>query len=302
LGIVDCMDLLACVLREVASGVDGEAGLRQWTSLIEKGSKFLGEELIKVAGNDTCFAFKDFEDRSVMDLIQELCRTGGCHRVVLSDEKGMLSNIISQSDVVRYIAKNPDLAGKLLGSTVEELNYTDESKKAVVAFPADCSALDAFKTMYREKVSSVALVDTEGKLAGNLSASDLRGMTPSSFAVLSKSCRAFKAYQGAAHTEPCFVFPDDTLKKVLETFLATKTHRLYILAYGGPDKGKPVGIVTLTDVLRTISLMDPRDYKSELPHRHSMQAAHLHYLDENLKNLCDEVMGPAGQAFTTKSA
>lgn len=297
LGVIDQMGLMKCVVQEVLPAADGQVGKQQWDALHDKGDKLLKAQLISKCGNDTFLVFNN-QKMSAMDLIHDgfLGRAGNNHRVLLADDKGALTHLITQTDFVRYVSKHTECAGKHVSSTVTELGYTEGKTGTVVTFPVSGNAIDAFKTMFKNHVSSVALVDSEGKLVGNLSASDLKGMTPDSFSVLSKTVTAFQAYQGSAHTgEVLSVHPDSTFNEALQTFAKAKTHRLYIVAYGGADKGKPVGIITLTDVLTTLATLAPKVQK-QLNVMGAAQSAHCDLVERKLNVLMDTISGPSGLA------
>jgi len=125
-------------------------------------------------------------ETDVLTLVEEgflLPRRGEVnHRILIFDEKGVVTNIISQTDVIRYIYKHVESLGRLRYQTVHQLEL---STKPVLVAQANLPALDAFRKMNEEKISGVAVVDSvDGRLVANLSISDLRGLTPSLFGSL----------------------------------------------------------------------------------------------------------------------
>jgi CBS domain-containing protein len=100
----------------------------------------------------------------------ELLAKGGVHRVPVVNEKGEVTNILSQSSLITFLYKNC-------------ANFTEFSRslaqlhlgsKPVISVPKDVPAIEAFRLMDKKKISGVAVVDIEGKLVGNTSASDLK--------------------------------------------------------------------------------------------------------------------------------
>lgn len=98
--------------------------------------------------------------------------------------------------------------------------------------------------------SCVGLTDASGKLVGNLSVTDLRGLsTPESFAKLVAPAVDFVQ----ATARPLVTLtPASTFAQLLETLVNNKLRRVYIFA---TEDGKEVvdGIVSITDILRLVA-------------------------------------------------
>ncbi|KAG2439021.1 hypothetical protein HYH02_006549 [Chlamydomonas schloesseri] len=130
------------------------------------------------------------------------------HRVALFDNSGAITSVISQSDIVRFLADNSARLGELAGSTMSELGWDD---KRVVSCTPDTPALDAMRLMVCEGVSSLAVVAEPeeqeeggqeegaavagGRLLGNFSASEMRTMTAEHFGALSLPVGEFLALE-----------------------------------------------------------------------------------------------------------
>lgn len=95
---------------------------------------------------------------------------GGVHRVPVVNEKGEVVNILSQSSLITFLNHScANLAE--FKSTLKELHL---GSKPVISVHKDVPAIEAFRLMDKKKISGVAVVDTDGKLVGNTSASDLK--------------------------------------------------------------------------------------------------------------------------------
>merc|ERR1711974_381077 len=66
--------------------------------------------------------------------------------------------------------------GNLGRTKVNELGLVPADNKIVSISSTDMT-LEGFRKMVREQVQAVAVIDEEGKLVGNLSASDVRGLS-----------------------------------------------------------------------------------------------------------------------------
>eukprot|EP00854_Cymbomonas_tetramitiformis_P024930 gene24930-30397_t len=104
------------------------------------------------------------------------------HRSVVFDDQGAVVNILSQSDVLRYVYLNKDSLRTLISQTLRQLNVPTPS---VSKLPSTTPALKAFHYMYSIGVSALAVIDEiDGRLVDNLSASDLRGLSSAIFGCL----------------------------------------------------------------------------------------------------------------------
>jgi len=94
------------------------------------------------------------------------------HRIPIVDNEGNLVSILTQSQLVRELYKNLskfDISFK----TVESLRL---GYKEVLSVQAEQKAIDAFDTIHDKRVTGLAVVDSSGKLVGNLSATDVRNI------------------------------------------------------------------------------------------------------------------------------
>ncbi|PNH12790.1 SNF1-related protein kinase regulatory subunit gamma-1-like [Tetrabaena socialis] len=186
------------------------------------------------------------------------------------------TDIVSQLDVVKLLAEHKDKLELVMDKTLEDLEIFEGS---VFTVHASATALEAFHHMALDHKSCLGIVDNTGKLIGNVSVSDLRFLGPQHWGLLSLTVAEFSVVAagkgpspeeaikgtrvaGAADnkwSEVLKVLPLPTLKpsstfgQLLETMAAQGLHRIYIT----DDDGKPVSIVTLTDVLREIIKPEP---------------------------------------------
>lgn len=80
-------------------------------------------------------------------------------------------DVISISDIIGLAASQPGLLPpERAKATLNEL----KAIKPIIGVRIDSSVVDALEILYRNKISGIALIDNEGRVSGNLSASDLR--------------------------------------------------------------------------------------------------------------------------------
>jgi len=109
---------------------------------------------------------------------------------------------------------------------------------------------DALQILYLNRVSGIALVDQEGHLRGNFSASDLRGILPDSFHMFYGStlhflCKGTQSYPKV----PKSCLDTTTLGTALGMLVENHVHRLYIV----DELDHPIGIVSLSDIIAVLA-------------------------------------------------
>ncbi|KAK3272140.1 hypothetical protein CYMTET_19549 [Cymbomonas tetramitiformis] len=203
------------------------------------------------------------------------------HRIFFFKKPGEVADMLSQSDVLRFVMDKKDqLNQDLLKKTVNDLDVL--STCPVISVRSTVSALEAFRHMYNHAVSGIAVVDAAtGRLVNSLSASDVRGLSPSVFSSLALPVGEFlkrahdekllrdrlveislKSSQKAAYeseaeniaTAEEDIVPqlrlitctkDSSLDFIMRALLTYNVHRLYVV----DEEQKPSGIVTVSNVL-----------------------------------------------------
>lgn len=187
----------------------------------------------------------------------------GQHRLMVVDESSsVLTNVITQSALVRFLA-NKELLGKMapvVGKTLSELGLGSSGK--VYSVDIDDAVVSAFTILAEQHVSAVAVLDGGGRIVGTISNRDARVIATSQqpLAILHGPVRSL--FKAAAQSSVDIRHPSisasttDTLGFVIEKLAATRIHRVFV---AGPD-GVPTGVVSLTDVLGALAAEPTPDY------------------------------------------
>jgi CBS domain-containing protein len=234
-GFVDCLDI-ACYIADNDGDVDATV-----------------DDLINASGEDIPLTISgDSRVESVAELFGK-----GFHRciVVMSDNVANLQarkhgRVLSQTDLLKYMRN-------LLSFDSGKGKFSKTGLK-LVTVKNDATLEETLKVISANKVNAVALVDSEGKIAGNYSASDLRSfdigrytevkdMTVTdfldtySFDYLGKdspdSLNALCVMQSQMSLEGCARVLDES-----------HYHRLWVVN----AVSEPVDVVTVTDVIREL--------------------------------------------------
>jgi len=118
--------------------------------------------------------------------------------------------------------------------------------------------MEAFHEMFQKNLSCLGIVDENGTMLGNLSVSDLRGLTVDRFSSLSHCVTEFlkisKALSRSFATvlnaqlndlRTLAVNPGSTFEELLDLITKNRVHRAYVV----DENCKPLGVITLSDVL-----------------------------------------------------
>jgi CBS domain-containing protein len=165
------------------------------------------------------------------------------HRVAVVDKEKNLVGIISQSDLVAFAYKNLSLLPReLADAKIRDLKIG----RSLIFVRLDSPFIDTLETLYQNRISGLALVDEEFHLSGNISTSDLRGISPSSFDYFLGSTLQFlvKGRKGPIKA-PTSVPIDSTFEFALKTLHENKIHRIYVTN----EYDRPQFVVSLGDII-----------------------------------------------------
>jgi len=137
-----------------------------------------------------------------------------------------------------------------------------ESKSAVVSITTKERAIDAFMAMHDKRVSAVAVVDDDGKIVGNISASDMKTIGydgallsrlfyPASEFLKLISSHGHVPSPGNPHPPapaPVVATRDTSFRAIIGTLVNSRIHRVYVV----DEAQRPIGVVGYTEMLRAV--------------------------------------------------
>eukprot|EP01025_Chloroclados_australasicus_P009224 TRINITY_DN13551_c0_g1_i1.p1 TRINITY_DN13551_c0_g1~~TRINITY_DN13551_c0_g1_i1.p1 ORF type:complete len:368 (-),score=40.20 TRINITY_DN13551_c0_g1_i1:416-1519(-) len=230
-----------------------------------------------------------YENVHLMDIVtqvflpQQVHGRPSCHRIAIFQSEDdnetdviKITNIISQTDILNLLLRHTQDVSGILDTKVSDLGLVD---KSVISVPEDMPTINAYAAMIQKQVSCVGIIDHQGCLIGTLSTSNLRGLQPDQFNILSvpvqkfvqafhQTCgwdRRFNQYsrssvarnfgvrvqgQGSLNARDyvpvCGV--SCRLSDVVGLMSEKRCHRVYL----ADEQNRPQSIVTLTDVLQIL--------------------------------------------------
>ena len=312
LGFLDVLDLLGGLLANLPPWVGVSPAV--WRgALAEAAPRFMARRLVTLPSrHDGDCVWSARAAAPLLDVLRGgfMASPGrATHRVAVFDDHGDITAVVSQSDVVRFLAANADemLAGWLGDASLQQLRLGG-ARGALACAGAGAPAVEALAAMRRLDVSALAVLsDDDGELVGNLSASDLRGVVAASLEALAEPVQPLlrRLHQSSVEGVGVHPFfqraaahamaeggqakrrrrsrtpspersPRDAPRRRLEAekspppsvqapplltataatpfrqavarLAAAGVHRVYV----ADERGRPSGVVTLTDVLRAV--------------------------------------------------
>jgi len=241
---VDVLDIVVHIVRQI-HGTD-----QQSIAKLVKESGILNKDIVvnvaDASGRDVYYPIE--EEASLLTAIQLMAKRK-MHRLPVIDVSGELVTIVTQSHIIKLIYEN--IAH--FEFRTRSISDMKMGLKSVVTITKTQKALDAFQQIHDKKVSAVGVVDDEGCLVGNISASDLKTICSDASEISRLFLPADKFLElntpGARFGPASFSLgTGNTFEDVLKALLLTQAHRLYVV----DGSRKPVGVISLVDVLETI--------------------------------------------------
>jgi CBS domain-containing protein len=157
--------------------------------------------------------------------------------------------LITVSDILKFLVQNSMLMRKekVFCLTLRELGIGKSIPKLV---NSKTRVSEAFKMMGKLCSEGFAVVDDNGSLVGNLSASDLKGVTRTNCAILNSTVEDFlsRDLKKGWWQRPLCVDLDDTLYHCAHEFVSLGIHRMYVV----DTIGRPIGEVNHRDILNQL--------------------------------------------------
>lgn len=219
---------------------------------LEISGRAIALELVKkvtnASGRDALVPL--FEDSPATEAVGLLSE--GLHRVAVANRDGSVLSIVSQMDLVAFLAGHLHMGNcKEMGAlTLDTLGLGKVDPVSVLETETVLVALQKLK---ESGVSALAVVNSSGKLVGNFSASDLVGLYRESYPDFLLSVHDYLQKYSHRSLVPFKAHGSDTLLATCKELVATHVHRVWIV--DGSDK--PTGVVSLTDIMKIV-----REYSS----------------------------------------
>jgi len=122
----------------------------------------------------------------------------------------------------------------------------------------DAAVVLALSVIANRRVSAVPVLSVDGKLVGNFSASDLRGIGSEDYPNLLRPIKEYLSQHNFKSLFPITCSASETLENVLCKMVATKVHRVWVV----DSEKRLLGVVSITDVMRAFLGLKPMEIDS----------------------------------------
>jgi CBS domain-containing protein len=118
------------------------------------------------------------------------------------------------------------------------------------------TALHGFRTCYLDNISGLPVIDSNGKVVANLSASDLRGMSAARVPTINLPVFEFletvpRRNQDLKADQIRTISKTATVEQAINLLVKSKLHRLWIV-----EDEELYGVVSMTDILRLFTSLN----------------------------------------------
>jgi len=195
------------------------------------------------------------EGYSALAVIEALAREENLYRVPVIDKNRQMFNLVTQSQVVDFLARNLEHLGPKANKPIKLCEHA--FKPRVLSVLEDSIAIDAFNSMVEKEVSGLAVVDKNGILCGNISLRDIKLISYDAklFWRLQQTVKEFltklQDEYATKHGRPRSVIvatESDTFGTAIRILSEHQIHRIYVV----DSNKKAIGVLSLKDVLLEI--------------------------------------------------
>lgn len=248
-GLVDILDIVHYI--EKVAPEDEALSENELKSLEVAGRAISMEEvgwIINASGKDPYIpVYFDSPITMALNLFAD-----GIHRVLLFDQEGGDAKVlgaVAQMDIIRHLAskiKEGDMQ-HVANLPITKLGLAD---KPVFTVNVHDTVLAAVKLIVEHKVSGLGVLSGTGRLVGNFSASDCKGIYQDSFPSFLLHVGEFLDRHSPESLKPICCTPDATLGQVISELADSNVHHLFIVDVH--DDFKLHSLVSATDIMRLI--------------------------------------------------
>lgn len=201
------------------------------------------DQVVNRSGKDALLSV--FESSPASEVLEFFA--SGQHRCVLFSADKEIASVVSQSNFVAHMADNLQFGAtkEIAAKKLSELGF-EQGHMSLTTIRADQSVLQATKVMKREGVSALAVVDPKGKLVGNFSASDLKGLFRQRLPDFLKSVEQFLKDHSPASLEPVTGSKDATLQDTCKLLAGRRLHHVFLVS----EENVPYGLISQTDIMK----------------------------------------------------
>jgi CBS domain-containing protein len=253
IGIIDVLDIVTFAITKFAT-----VHLQAYESYqqMESFAKTKASVIHNISGRNQ---WVTIHERKPFAALVQMLSDPHTHRVGVINDRMEVVDLVSQSAVVRFFyacrAGLDEPFKRFLEQKVDE--WTHIHHKRLYTINMNEHVYDAFRKIWDLQVSGLAVLDDNGKLVANISASDIKKcryypIIGQMVKDLYKPIKDFlripdpnaSVIKKKEHV-PFFVHKGDSMTAALGTLVENNVHRIFVV----DDHQKPIAVISLCDVL-----------------------------------------------------
>lgn len=208
--------------------------LATFVAKAKKGEEVPVDVLVRLQPKSPFIRFKDSE--TLLKAVETF--GSGAHRVAILNTTSNIVGILSQRRTIKFFWENARRFSSLellLNSSLQDLKIISPNP---ITIQGDCPLIEALEKMFNERMSSLAVIDRNKSLVGNISIVDVKNVSSTKNShLLFKPVTNFISYnlsqkgiEKGQDQFPIFhVNPQTSLGRVVAKLVATQSHRLWIV-------------------------------------------------------------------------
>jgi len=167
--------------------------------------------------------------------------------VPIMDNDCQIVNVANRFEVLRFIQENIEVLGPKADGTVRSLLHSINGISVLDTIDSDTRVVDALSIMDKTGVSELAIVNTVGRLEGNLVAADLRRLSVYN---LSRIFEPVSKFVSASTSSIVWVEPSASLRYVINKFVETQTPVVWVV--DDSTSNRPIDSITLRSIMKLL--------------------------------------------------
>jgi len=251
-GLIDVMDICSFVvtLYDRTKGIENQIHAlfsfdRVFSQILE-GRK--ASEVMNYSGNNYCVPLKHTSSmRKVLNLISHDTTRVPIVRfpskLKCTGSKQKLLKFITRTDILQFITLNYQLFAPHFETSIQDSGVLTYDIHTV---PTTKIAIDCFRDIAFNHISAVGVINEDGILVDNLSARDIRLIMDDPQDTIQLPIGIFLEKKQVSGFVTCKA--DQSMRHACNLMMESLTHRVWLV----DDNGLPVGVLSLSDVVRYI--------------------------------------------------
>lgn len=243
ISFVDVIDICCTALNYL------EKGGKEGVDLDAIQAHFEKSPITQVSNASNRDPYKPVEDSASLKIALGIMEHHRVHRVPVIDSDGELITLLTQTAVMSFC--EPYISTLPVAS--KKLSELEIGRRELISVTKNQRVRDALRLMRDKRVSGIAIVEKDGIVIGNISASDLKHLGYTKENLFKNITITLEQFMKETPKNPLIPGPicvtlNTTVEELWFKLVNTRVHRVYVV----DEKGKGIGVISLTDCLKLL--------------------------------------------------